>query len=84
MLLDFSFFSFYDYLCMFHQPAKICPKSYNCIILKLIFLYLNYFGADFCPGTPKDIVPGDCKFSVKMFNTWIKKIKGGTIYEREG
>ena len=30
--------------------------------------------AGWFPGTSKDIVPGDCKFSVKMCNTWIKKI----------
>ena len=31
--------------------------------------------AGWFPGRPKDIVPLDCKFSVKMCNTWIKKDK---------
>ena len=47
ILLDFSFFSFYNYLCICHQPAKICSKFYNWILFKLIFLYLIDFGADF-------------------------------------
>ena len=47
MSLDFSFFSsFYDCLCMFRQPAKICSKSYNLVIFKLIFMYLIDSGAD--------------------------------------
>ena len=29
--------------------------------------------AGWFPGTLKDTVPGDCKFSVKMCNTWIIK-----------
>ena len=47
ILLDFSFFSFYDYLCIFHQPSRICSKFYNWILFKLIFLYLTDFRADF-------------------------------------
>ena len=56
ILLDFSFFSFFffhHYLCMFHQPAKICSKSYNWIIFKLMFIYLIDFGADFCWLIPR-------------------------------
>ena len=49
-----SFFSFYDYLCMFyHKSAKICSKSYNWIIFKLIFLYLIDFGANSCWLIPR-------------------------------
>ena len=35
ILLGFSFFSFYIYLYMFHQPAKVFCKSFNCIIFKI-------------------------------------------------
>ena len=67
ILLHFSFFSFYNYLCIFHQPAKICSKSYNWILFILTFLYLINFGADSC----------SLIFSVKMCNTWIKKNYSG-------
>ena len=69
ILLDFSLFSFEKNLYMFHQRAKICSKYYNWIVFKSIFLYLIDFGAGWFPGTPKDMVPGDRKFSVKMCNT---------------
>ena len=40
-----------------------------------MFLYLIDFLADLLVDTLKDIVPGDCKFFVKMCNTciYIKK-----------
>ena len=47
VLLDFIFVFPIDYLCMFHQPAKICCKSYKWIIFKLIFIYFTDFGEDF-------------------------------------
>ena len=47
ILLDFTFFSFYDYYVCFINLQKF-PKCYSWIIFKLIFLYLINFGADFC------------------------------------
>ena len=41
--LDFTFFSFYDYLCMFHQPAKICSRSYNNFKFHIIIPISNWF-----------------------------------------
>ena len=79
VLLDSSFFSFCDYLCTFHQPSKICSKSYNWTIFKLIFLYLIDFGADFCWLIPRHTKGYSAwwQFSVKMCNTctWIIKKK---------
>ena len=36
---------------------------------------LEQIFAGWFPGTPKDIVPGDCKFSVKMWKCLNRKIK---------
>ena len=44
---------YFDYLCMFHQSVKICSKPYNCIIFRLIFIYLIDIGTDFCWLIPR-------------------------------
>ena len=49
----------------FHQPSKICSKSYNWLIFKLIFLYLIDFGTDFSRLIPRHI---------KEYSAWWLKI----------
>ena len=65
-------------LCMFHQPAKICLKSWMNNIQNL-FLYLTDFCYDYwrlIPRHIKRLVPGDCKFFVKISSIWIKNKLG--------